>query len=94
VLTHSALTSPTQVLALDEPDSSEPWHSIGSMGFDPAGYMWLFHGDFTAPENAQDPASTLGKLLRFRPRASGGVDPVGSEHKAGFAPRLMRHACR
>ena len=76
VVTETALTSPATLLSFDEPDGSEPWHSIGSMGFDPAGNMWLFHGDFTDDKNSQDPNSNLGKLLRFRPRPGGGVDPA------------------
>jgi hypothetical protein len=77
VLGPGALTGAADVISFSEPQSSNAWHSVGSIGFDPAGNLWMLHGEFTDTSNAQDPASNLGKLLRLRPRRDQpGFDPA------------------
>jgi Glucose / Sorbosone dehydrogenase len=76
-LSPTGLTGAADVITFSEPDSTNPWHSVGSVGFDPGGNMWLMHGEFTDGSNAQNPASNLGKLLRLRPRRDRpGFDPA------------------
>jgi hypothetical protein len=71
------LTNAADVITFSEPQGTQPWHSVGSLGFEPDGTMWLLHGEFTDASNAQDPASNLGKLLRLRPRRDQpGFDPA------------------
>ena len=76
VLGPTALTGAVDVINFSEPQGTKPWHSIGSLGFDPQGNMWMLHGEFTDSSNAQNQNSTMGKLLRFIPRAAGGYDPA------------------
>jgi len=69
--------SAENIIVLDEPDAANPWHNVGSIGFDPDGTLWILAGDKTVGPNAQDLDSNLGKLLRVVPRDSGvGSDPA------------------
>jgi hypothetical protein len=49
------------------------WHGIGSMGFDPAGNMWVLHGEFTNTAQAQNMNTNLGKVMRFIPSRTAGM---------------------
>jgi glucose/arabinose dehydrogenase len=69
--------SAEEILFLEEPDASRPWHNVGAMGFDPDGVLWVLAGDKTVSANAPDRASDLGKLLRVIPHeGSAGCDPA------------------
>src|SRR5688500_2696294 len=72
----AGLQGAVDVIEFSEPQGTKPWHSVGSMGFDPKGNMWMFHGEFTDSSNAQNQNSLMGKLLRFIPKATGGYDPA------------------
>ena len=87
VLTDSALTAGVDVITFSEPDSRNAWHAVGTMGFDPAGNMWMLHGELTDATNSQNQASNLGKLLRFRPRPGGGLDPAPGNPYMGDASK-------
>ena len=57
-------------------------HNGGQLQFGPDGYLYLGTGDGGGGgdpgENAQDPESLLGKLLRIAPAAGGGYDSPSS----------------
>ncbi len=73
----TGLAGAADVITFSEPQGTQPWHSVGSLGFDRGGNMWLLHGEFTDASNSQNPVSTLGKLLRLRPRLDQpGFDPA------------------
>jgi glucose/arabinose dehydrogenase len=66
-------------------------HNGGQLQFGPDGYLYLGTGDGGGGgdpgENAQDPDSLLGKLLRIAPRAGGGYDSPPSNPFAGGGGR-------
>ena len=71
------LTGAADVITFSEPQGTSPWHSVGSLGFEPDGTLWMLHGEFTDASNSQSAASNLGKLLRLRPRRDeAGFDPA------------------
>ena len=63
------------VLAIDHPTNSN--HNGGQLQFGPDRLLYLATGDGGAgndpPNNAQNPASRLGKMLRIDPRVAGAV---------------------
>jgi hypothetical protein len=62
-----------EVIAVGHPDASNPWHNVGSIGFDPIGNLWAVFGDKTVPDSAQDLESNLGAIVRIVPdRTPGG----------------------
>lgn len=69
-----------EVMRVGHPSASQPWHNIGSMGFDPQGNLWALFGDKTVPESSQDLASNLGAIVRIVPDRS----PQGS----GYEPAV------
>jgi hypothetical protein len=84
------LSAPADIIEFSEPSSSAAFHSIGSMGFDRDKNMWLLHGEFYNQANAQNLASTMGKLLRFTPSRApgmGGLMPAPGNPFAGMASR-------
>jgi hypothetical protein len=82
------LADPVDILSFDSPSTSTAWHSVGSIGFDPGGALWMLHGEFTGGGNAQNLNSPLGKLLRMIPRPGGGADPApGNAFPPGTAGR-------
>ncbi len=76
----ATLASAVDILEI-KVEKSPRWHNISAMGFDENGIMWLFAGDkgISLPtedpysSGAQDPATTLGKLLRILPSKKPGV---------------------
>lgn len=60
-------------------DPPEYWHRFGSFGFEPDGRtLWVLLGDHFVRENAQDPTTPFGSLLRIVPNRT----PEGSGHTA------------
>jgi hypothetical protein len=85
-----ALTDAVDIINFSEPQSSQAFHSIGSVGFDKGKNMWLLHGEFYDESNAQDLNSPLGKLLRFVPSrmaGMGGHTPASGNPYMGMAGR-------
>jgi glucose/arabinose dehydrogenase len=86
--------SQTPVIEVTGEGSRRPWHNVGSIGFTDDGYLWALFGDKVLDDEAQNPASPLGKLLRIIPshEDEGGYrSPVdnpyndGSGHPAVYA---------
>lgn len=59
--------SGVEILRVSGEGARRSWHNIGSIGFTDDGLLWAFFGDKTLGNPAQDPASTLGSLVRIRP---------------------------
>lgn len=74
-----------------EPDAPRSWHNIGKMGFDRSGALWALFGDKVIDDNAADPHSPLGSLVRVVPGDDGWEVPPdnpftdGSGHPAVYA---------
>lgn len=62
------------IFAAADPRAPRSWHNIGKMGFDDDGVLWALFGDKVVDENAADPHSPLGALVRLMPREDGGFD--------------------
>jgi len=56
------------IFTTDEPRAPRSWHNIGKMGFDDVGALWVLFGDKVIDDNAADPHSPLGSLVRIVPR--------------------------
>ncbi|MGH2957874.1 MAG: PQQ-dependent sugar dehydrogenase [Solirubrobacterales bacterium] len=81
-------SSQRQVLLLPHP--GQPNHNGGQLQFGPDGLLYAGTGDGGGagdrPDNAQNPNSLLGKLLRIDPRAQGGqpyTSPPGNPFANG-----------
>jgi hypothetical protein len=61
-----------EVIEVGHPNASEPWHNVGSIGFDPTGNLWAVFGDKTVSSSAQDLSSNLGSIIRIVPDRSPG----------------------
>jgi glucose/arabinose dehydrogenase len=69
-----------EVMVVGHPSASQPWHNIGSMGFDAGGNLWALFGDKTVAQSSQDPTENLGSIVRIVPDRS----PDGS----GYEPAV------
>lgn len=81
------LNSLTIILDVDRVAPEHPWHGIYALAFDDAGNLYASIGDATQPDFAQDGQSLLGKLIRIRPRISGGYDIPGDNPFVGDTTR-------
>lgn len=90
--THSAVTryefdgddyatvakSGKRVIEFGDPKATKGWHNVGTIGFfpDAENSMWILTGEKKNPENAQDPSTNLGGVLRIIPKrdADGGYE--------------------
>ena len=90
-----ALTDPVDIMTWSLP-SGPGYHSIGSMGFDAQGVMWILHGELYTGPQAQNLNTNLGKLLRIIPSrtpAQGGYIPAPDNPFAADAkPRSAIYA--
>ncbi len=81
------------ILHLLEPNASQPWHNVGSMGFEPDGTLWVLAGEKTVSANAQDLGNDLGKLVRVVPNPEGeGSTPAADNpfvDQKGRSPNLF-----
>ena len=66
-----ALTDPVDIMTWSV-GSGPGYHSIGSMGFDAQGAMWILHGELYTSAQAQNLNTNLGKLLRIIPSRAPG----------------------
>jgi hypothetical protein len=66
------LSDPVDIMTWSSPPGHAAYHAVGSMGFDPQGTMWIFHGELEDRSAAPNLNTNLGKLLRIIPgRAPG-----------------------
>jgi glucose/arabinose dehydrogenase len=74
----SMLDSQQEIIFVEEPSATRPWHNVGAIGFDNTGAHWAQFGEKTIQSNSQDPTRDLGKLLRILPdpNAPGGHVPA------------------
>ncbi|MDQ3782511.1 MAG: PQQ-dependent sugar dehydrogenase [Actinomycetota bacterium] len=63
-----------------------PNHNGGMMQFGPDGYLWIGMGDGGVAENAQDPASLLGGMLRIDLEGDPYAVPADNPGLEGWAP--------
>lgn len=73
----SVASSAKTVIKAEAADAEKAWHNVGSMDFDAQGYLWALFGENTVKEAAQDPANTLGSLIRIKPN----TDPDGEGYE-------------
>jgi len=84
------LADAVDIINFSEPQSTSPFHTVGSIGFDKNKNMWMLHGEFYDQTNAQDLNNPLGKLLRFVPSRTpgmGGNTPAAGNPYMGMAGR-------
>ncbi len=65
----------TEVLSVEDPMATRPWHNVGWMGFAPQPEhnqrpLYVLFGDKVRDENAQDTSSLLGAVARIVPDTS------------------------
>jgi glucose/arabinose dehydrogenase len=81
--------SEKSILLLHHPDNSN--HNGGQLAFGPDGYLYIGTGDgggaFDPGDNAQDPASLLGKILRIDVEMDE-LAPIDGSHSA-FLPMIF-----
>ena len=69
-----------------------PNHNGGNLVFGPDGLLWIGTGDGGSAgdpeENAQDPSTLLGKMLRVAPDPEGGVSAPASNPDFGGRPEI------
>jgi glucose/arabinose dehydrogenase len=68
----NTLSDPVQIMDWDGTGGGNAWHSIGSIGFEKNGYLWVLHGEFNNDPRGQDLNTNLGKLLRIIPNREAG----------------------
>jgi hypothetical protein len=71
----------SQIFTAREPDADRAWHNVGALEFDAEGTLWLGVGDKTVSNNAGDPASVLGSVVRIVPNRE--ADGSGHEPAPG-----------
>jgi hypothetical protein len=77
--TGDAMTDPVEIMNWKRVSGTNSWHTVGSIGFDASGSLWVLHGEFTGGRIAQNLDSNLGKLLKLVPSrmpGMGGYDPA------------------
>jgi hypothetical protein len=87
-----AFTDRVDIMSFTSGGGGRGWHSMGSIGFDPMGNLWILHGEFNTGAPAQNMASPLGKLHRVVPSRTAGMggftpaagNAMGSIYARGF----------
>ncbi|MFN3200974.1 MAG: PQQ-dependent sugar dehydrogenase [Bradymonadia bacterium] len=85
------------VIEFDDPRAERSWHSVGDIGFDPQGVMWVLSGEKTFPDNSQNPENQLGAVVRIVPDADGGYTPASDNpflDQMGFDPAIYAYGLR
>lgn len=89
-----------EVIEVGTPQATNPWHNVGSIGFDPDGTMWAVFGDKTVGTSAADLTNNLGSLIRIIPDRSpggSGYEPAPDNPFFGHAtnsPDVWAHGLR
>ena len=67
--TDYAATRASAALVMEVEDRRAPrsWHNVGAIGFTDEGYLWALFGDKVLDDEAQNPGSPLGALVRIIP---------------------------
>ncbi len=60
------------ILAVGDAQAPQPWHNVGSIGFDPDGTMWALFGDKKVAAHGQDGSDPLSALVRLIPNREPG----------------------
>lgn len=60
-------SSQRDIITIEEPRAKTAMHNVGSIGFEDNNVMWIFVGERTYPDNAQNPSNNMGALLRIVP---------------------------
>jgi glucose/arabinose dehydrogenase len=73
-------TTAARVIEFGDPKATKGWHNVGTIGFfdDREHSMWVLTGEKKDPDNAQDPSTNLGGVLRIIPNrdaAGSGYEP-------------------
>ena len=89
--------SALEILRLGDPASPQPWHNVGSMGFDPEGNLWALFGDKVVSSHAADPGDPLGGVVRIRVAEDGSItgapgNPYETDER--FHPYVYAHGLR
>lgn len=71
--TGDAFDDRVDILTFSSGGGGRGWHSVGSIGFDAMGHLWMLHGEFNTGAPAQNLGSNLGKLLRVIPSRTPGM---------------------
>jgi glucose/arabinose dehydrogenase len=73
-------TTAARVIEFGDPEATKGWHNVGTIGFfkDREHSMWVLTGEKKNPDNAQDPSTNLGGVLRIIPNR----DPTGSGYES------------
>lgn len=89
-----------EVIEVGTPAATNPWHNVGSIGFDPDGTMWAVFGDKTLASSSADLTNNLGSLVRIIPDRSpggSGYEPAPDNPFVGHAtnsPDVWAHGLR
>ncbi len=70
--------SAATIIEIGDESTTAPWHNLGAMGFDGAGYLWALAGDKRVRANGQDLSNNLGALIR--------IDPNREPDGEGYTP--------
>lgn len=74
------LATMAEVIEVGHAQASNPWHNVGSIGFEAGGIMWAVFGDKTVTSSSQDLTSNLGSIIRIVPdRSPGGSGYTAAE---------------
>ena len=66
--------SAIEILVVGDDEAKQGIHSVGKLGFDPAGNMWALFGEKGRDWMGRDPTSPLGSVVRLRPLEDGGYE--------------------
>jgi glucose/arabinose dehydrogenase len=84
---YAAAAPGVEILSVGHPEAPEPWHNVGSIGFDGDQNLWAVFGDKVVSASAQDLSSNLGSLVRIVPGEEGGYTAAAGNPFVGEADR-------
>lgn len=91
--------SAAQVLRVGQENAPNAWHNVGDIGFDRDGNLWALFGEKNDAQQAQDPSTGLGSVVRVKPRrsAEAGYEQVPSNPfvgQPGRDPNVVAYGLR